>query len=413
MSDISTIPSRPPAKDRAGLRLGFSTRTGTAVLVCTLMSGAFPASAQYRQHNLVSDKAGLALHTDGNLLDPWGMAALPGGGFVVADALSGFVTFYSAQGGKLRAPVTVPPAPSLPPGTPGSPAGLVANPTSEFVISKNGKSAPALYLFSTLDGLICGWNPAVDPDNAVIILDNSTLSPFPASYTDLTMARNRFGQMVIYASDSGVSATQSNNDVEIYDGHFHLLRRFTDHSVRSDLTVYSARIVGEKVYVTFGGFTPLDGGVVDVFDTEGNMLRRFASSPPGGTLEAPWEVVLAPDGFGWASHRLLIGEVDSGEISVFDPESGVFLGPLADSHGKPIVIDGVWALIFTGGEVENNQNDLPLRLFFAAGCAFPPDYSPSLFGYISLESAGDDSQQDAPSQSLPLIRHKTRITRKD
>jgi uncharacterized protein (TIGR03118 family) len=378
------------------------------VLGCTLACWIIPASAQYKQFNLVSDKAGLARHTDGNLLDPWGMAALPDGGLIVADALSGFVTFYSSDGGTLRTPVTVPPAPSLPPGTPGSPAGLVANPTSEFVISKNGKSAPAAYLFSTLDGLICGWNPAVDPDHAVIIVDNSTLSPFPASYTDLTMARNRFGQMVIYATDSGVSATQSNNDVEIYDGSFHLLRRFTDHSVRSDLTAYSARIVGENVYVTYGGFTPLDGGVVDIFDTEGNMLRRFASNPPGGPLEAPWEVVLAPPGFGWASHQLLVGEVDSGEISVFNPATGAFLGQLADRQGRPIVIDGVWALIFRSGD----RTDIPLRLFFAAGCAFPPDYSPSLFGYISVANASDSAESEAAGLPLPLIRPKTRISRR-
>ena len=409
MKDNSIIRPRRVGMYRAGLKPSISMLTETAVLACTLMCWTIPASAQYKQYNLVSDKAGLAVHTDGNLLDPWGMAAFPGGGFIVADALSGFVTFYSNDGRALRAAVTVPPAPGLPPGTPGSPAGLVANPTSEFVISKNGKSAPALYLFSTLDGLICGWNPAVDPDNAVIIVDNSTLTPFPASYTDLTMAHNRFGQMVIYATDSGVSAAQSNNDVEIYDGYFHLLRRFTDHGVRSDLTAYSARIVGGNVYVTYAGFTPLDGGVVDVFDTEGNMLRRFASSPPGGPLEAPWEVVLAPPGFGWASHQLLVGEVDSGEISVFNPETGAFLGQLTDSHGKPIVIDGVWALIFRSGDRGEN----PPRLFFAAGCAFPPDYSPSLFGYISLADAGDGAELEAGSAPHPLIRPKTRIARKN
>ena len=406
MNDSSITPFRPVARYRAGFQPNFSVLSTAVVLACALMFETTPASAQYRQRNLVSDKAGLALHTDGNLLDPWGMAALPGGGFVVADAVSGFVTFYSKDGRTLRPPVTVPPAPGLPPGTPGSPTGLVANPTSEFVISKNGKSAPALYLFSTLDGLICGWNPDVDPENAVIIVDNSTHSPFPASYTDLTMARNRFGQMVIFVTDSGVSATQSNNDVEIYDGNFHLLRRFTDRNVRSDFTAYSARIVLGKVYVTYGGFTPLDGGVVDVFDTEGNMLRRFAESAPGGPLEAPWEVVVAPDGFGWASNKLLIGEVDSGDISVFDPVSGAFLGQLTDVRGKPIVIDGVWALIFTGEE----GDDASPRMYFAAGCDFPPEYTPSLFGFITSAISGEwEPLEETDNRSLPLVRPRTRI----
>jgi uncharacterized protein (TIGR03118 family) len=403
MRNNSMIPSQRLAKNGADLKHAFPVFIAAALLGCSLMLGAIPASAQYKQRNLVSDKAGMARHTDPKLLDAWGMAELPNGGFIVADALSGFVTFYTRDGKTLRSPVTVPAAPGLPPGTPGSPAGLVANPTSEFVISKNGKSAPALYLFSTLDGLICGWNPTVDQDDALIIVDNSTLSPFPASYTDLTMSRNKHGQMVIYATDSGVSATQSNNDVEIYDGKFNLLNRFTDPGAPADMTAYSARIANGRVYVTYAGFTPLDGGVVDIFDTEGNMLRRFAANPPGGPLEAPWEVVLAPDGFGWASHQLLIGEVDSGYISVFNSHTGAFLGQLTDVHGKPIAIDGVWALIFAHGEREDRSP----QLFFAAGCAFPPAYSPSLFGLITVADG------EADSLSLPMARPKSRISTRE
>jgi uncharacterized protein (TIGR03118 family) len=369
------------------------------------MLGATPASAQYKQLNLVSDHAGLARYTDGNLLNPWGMAELPGGGFIVADALSGFVTFDSAEGKMLRTPVTVPAAPIFPSGTPGSPAGLVANPTSEFVISKNGKSAPALYLFSTLDGLICGWNPAVDPDNAVIIIDRSTLTPFPASYADVSMARNKYGQMVLYATDSGASATQSNNDVEVYDGNFNLLGRFTDPTAPSNMTAYSARPVNGRIYVTYAAFTPLAGGVLDVFDTEGNMLRRIAANALGGPLEAPWEVVQAPDGFGWASHQLLVGNVDSGQISVFNSQSLAYLGQLTDPHRKPIAIDGLWALVFARTGIEGG---LP-QMFFAAGCTFPPDYSPSLFGVISLGNGGASLGQEASSSHLPLARPKSRF----
>jgi uncharacterized protein (TIGR03118 family) len=372
-----------------------------AAMLCIFLIVPIGASAQYRQKNLVSDTAGMAKHTDPNLIDAWGMAEAPGG-FAVADALSGFVSFYSHDGKALRSPVVVPPAPGLPAGTPGSPAGLVANPTSEFVISKNGKSAPALYLMATLDGLICGWNPKVDPDNAVIIVDNSAASPFPASYDDLTMARNKYGEMVIFATDSGISATQSNNDVEIYDGNFHLRNRFTDPSAPSDMTAYSARIVNGQVFVTFAGFTPADGGVVDVFDTEGNMLSRFAANSSSGPLQAPWEAILAPEGFGWASHQLLIGEVDSGLISVFNPKTGAYLGPLSDVHGKPLFIDGVWALIFSHAD----GDDKSPQLFFAAGCSFPPEFSPSLFGVISVTGKGSDDGKngDDSRDSRPHYR---------
>lgn len=53
----------------------------------------------------------MAPHTDPNLLDAWGMAELPDGGFIVADALSGFVTFYSSNGKTQRPPITDPAAP--------------------------------------------------------------------------------------------------------------------------------------------------------------------------------------------------------------------------------------------------------------------------------------------------------------
>jgi len=358
------------------------------VVALTFVIADGRAAAQFNATNLVSDQSGLARYTDPNLLDAWGMAELPGGGFIVADALSGFVTFYSRSGKTLRSPVTVPASPSLPPGTPGSPAGVVANRTSEFVISKDGKSAPALYLFSTLDGMICGWSPEVDPDNAVIIVDNSTRSPIPDSYTDLSMARNKHGQMVLFATDSGISPTQSNNDVEMYDGNFNLLGHFTDPTAPPDKTAYSARPVKGKLYVTYAGFTPNDGGVVDIFDTDGNMLRRFAANSPGGPLEAPYWVVTAPEGFGWASHQLLISEVDSGEISVFNPKTGEFLGALSDTHGNPLIIDGVWATVFAQG------SESP-ELFFAAGCAFPPDYSPSLFGLIKVAQDDGGNREEA------------------
>jgi hypothetical protein len=140
------------------------------------------------------------------------------------------------------------------------------NPTSNYVITKNGKSAPAILLIATLDGLICGWNPAVDPDNAVIVIDNSTESPFPAGYDDLSFARNRDGNMVMYVTDGGQTLATANNWIEIYDGNFNLLRTFTDAFAPDAQTVYSARPVDGKIYVTTAAFTKGQGGAVDVFD---------------------------------------------------------------------------------------------------------------------------------------------------
>ena len=41
------------------------------------------------------------------------------------------------------------------------------------------------------------------------------------------------------------------------------------------------------------------GGFVDVFDTEGNLVKHFASHDP---LHSPWGIALAPDDFGSMSN---------------------------------------------------------------------------------------------------------------
>lgn len=69
-------------------------------------------------------------------------------------------------------------APVCPAGTLGTPTGFVVNDNSEFVISKNGKSGPAFFIFATLDGTISGWNPEVDLHHAVIMVDYSKKRPY-------------------------------------------------------------------------------------------------------------------------------------------------------------------------------------------------------------------------------------------
>ena len=65
-----------------------------------LLLGTMSAVAQnsYQQTNLVSDMAGAAAHTDPKLINPWGIAFVPGRPFWVADNNSGFSTIYDANG---------------------------------------------------------------------------------------------------------------------------------------------------------------------------------------------------------------------------------------------------------------------------------------------------------------------------
>ena len=62
----------------------------------------------YSWSNFQSDIAGAALHTDRNLVNPWGMAASSGGTIWVADNGTGVSTLYGQNGSKNSLTVTIP-----------------------------------------------------------------------------------------------------------------------------------------------------------------------------------------------------------------------------------------------------------------------------------------------------------------
>jgi len=369
--------------------------TKLAVALATAMGwlafNAGPALAQYHQVNLTGYQPGM-----GRFLDPklngWGMLALADGSFCVANASTGVATLYNQSGKPLPLVVTVPPAPSQPFGPVGSPAGIVYNPTSEFVISKNGRSAPAQFIFATLDGTISGWNPVVDPCNAIIIIDNYEELPFAASYDGLALGQNSKGQNVLYAADGGNGPTISNNRFDMLDGAFQSLGSFTDPSVSREYpgnTAFQVEYEDGKLFVTFGGFTAPFGGVVDVFDADGNLLtpNHFAANAPGaGPLVNPWGIARAPAHFGKFSNALLIGNVEDGKINAFNPDTGAFLGPLTDSNNNPIVIPGLWDLSFGNGRNNGRAN----QLFFDAGFDAANPSGNGLFGVILATGAHGD-----------------------
>jgi uncharacterized protein (TIGR03118 family) len=338
----------------------------------------------YQQINLVGYQDGMAPHTDPNL-NGWGMDFAPGGPFCVADQIPGVATFYDRSGQVLPQVVTIPAAPGHPLGPVGRPTGVVYNPTSDFVISENGRSAPALFLFDARDGTISGWNPAVDPDHAIIMVDNSTEAPSRADYTGLVIAQNSHGQNVLYAADF------HNNKIDRFDGGFHSLGSFTDPVVPTQYPVHTAWQVEEingQVWVTFASHKPGPyGGVVDVFDTDGNLLtpNHFAANAPGGPLENPWGIVQAPANFGAFSNDILIGNVEgAGNINAFDPVTGAYLGQLQHPDGTPIAIPGLWDLTFGG---DSAKDGLSKQLYFDAGPNVPNPAGNGLFGRII--AAGD------------------------
>ena len=339
-------------------------------------------AAQYVETDLTGYTQGQNTRYIDPNLNAWGMARLPNGIYAVADTCPGVITFYESSGRPLPLVITVPPAPSQPFGPVGSPAGLVFNSSGDFVISANGRSAPALLIIATLDGTISGWNPYVDPTNAIIMVDNSTES-IPASYTGLTVARDH-GRNILYAADDGYTPDFSNNRFDMLDGQFQSIGSFTDPNVLSQYPGYTAYGVENedgKLFVTYTNFSPPLGGVVDIFDYAGNLLtpNHFAANQGGaGPLTSPWAITRAPSHFGQFSNAILIGNVEEGKINAFS-DSGEFLGPLLHSDNTPIVIPGLWDFDFAPG---NGHAGPGPHLYFTAGPTLDDFCGNGLFGFI-------------------------------
>jgi uncharacterized protein (TIGR03118 family) len=75
-------------------------------------------------------------------------------------------------------------------------------------------------------------------------------------------------------------------------------------------------------------------GFVDVFATDGHLVRRFASR---GTLNSPWGVAQASSAFGRFSGDILVGNLGDGRINVFN-SAGDFRDQLSGVDGRPLTI---------------------------------------------------------------------------
>src|ERR1700720_1576517 len=333
------------------------------------------ASAQYKRTDLVSNGPGPAPFTDPHLVNAWGLVALPTSPWWGSDNGTGFSTLYNGAGQQVQLFVTVPPAPTSPAGTLGTPTGIVGNISTnatDFTITENGQSQRSIFIFATLDGTISGWNPAIGGatgnSHATIAADRSDVG---AVYTGLAIATNQAGQTFLYAADDG-----PNRRVDMFDGAFHLVKSFDDDSaIPRNFTPYGIQTVNGNIWVTFTALNKAQGGFVDVFDTDGNLVKHFAVHGP---LHSPWGIALAPADFGPMSNAILISNnISRGRINAFNPETGQFLGPLRDASGNPIEIDNVWSLQFGHGATNNGATN---QLFFTAG---PNAYANGLFGVIT------------------------------
>jgi uncharacterized protein (TIGR03118 family) len=242
----------------------------------------------------------------------------------------------------------------------------------------------AIFMWVTEDGTISGWNPGVDPTNAVIMVDRSE-KPRPgdgAVYKGATIAEIEGHRYIL-------AANFRSSRIEVFDSSFKRVHisddAFDDDRLPEGFAPFNVQALGPNVYVTYAkqndtrhDDVPADGfGYVSVFSKRGKLLARLQHGP---WLNAPWGLVLTPADFGEFSHTLLVANFGGGTIAAFNPLTGTFLGNLLNPDGSTLNIDGLWGLGFGNGGASGPGN----MLFFTAG---PNAETNGLFGSLTPVAA--------------------------
>jgi uncharacterized protein (TIGR03118 family) len=365
--------------------LNCSTPTGSIAQSATLTVTAMaaPGSARHlvpgreevrvRRTDLVADVTGTrALRSDVNLSDPWGVALSGKLPAVVASRRSNSSISYDGVGGAYALPA--PPLLHLPDSTRGvafGAAGVVSNLGDGFIVSSAGKSAPAQLLYAGRSGVIAAWSPEVDTGAALSMFaaDDS------AAYTGLAIATSSTpSESHLYAADF------RNGRIDVFDTAF---RRqtptstkfaFADPALPPGYAPFGIALIDDLVYVAYAQRSPtsfadpVSGpglGMIGVFTPRGDFITRLVAA--GGVLDAPWAIVRAPAGGGFAFGRegraLLVGNTGDGTINAFDPATGTLLGSLTDERGAVLVIPRLHGLAFGNDCAAQPQT----TLFFSAG----------------------------------------------
>src|SRR5205085_9564761 len=132
------------------------------------------------------------------------------------------------------------------------------------------------------------------------------------------------------------------NGVDVFDATFQFVKSFTDSTVPAGYAPFGIQAIGGQLYVTFAKqLAPANqddqagpgDGYVDVFNTNGTVVKRFATR---GALNSPWGVALAPAGVGGFSGDLLLGNFGDGRIGPYEPATVSVIAFRGEGHADPV-----------------------------------------------------------------------------
>jgi uncharacterized protein (TIGR03118 family) len=348
---------------------------GLACASALPLPSAHAQTNSYKQTNLVSDTAGMAANMDAKLVNPWGIAFIPGNPFWISDNNSGFTTLYD-QNGALNGSFTV--APPNGSSNPATPTGIVA-PPSGAGFNVNGQ--PGIFIFDTEDGTISAWTGGA---SSILTVDNSAIpaAATGAVYKGLALIKNATGSFLL-------ATNFRSGKVEVYDTTFKQTQILGAGAFNDPAPPAVPAGSGSPGYAPFGikainvnntamvvvtyalQDTPMHdplhiagAGFVDLFSADGTMLRRITSD---SHLNAPWGVVIPPASFGsfGASGNLLVGNFGDGTINAYNFASGAFVDQMKDQNGTVIANASLWDMVFGGGGSSGDAN----TMYITAGLA--------------------------------------------
>ena len=304
-------------------------------------SGYHPAprhDLKLNQVNLASDLPGVAPLLDPDLKNPWGISHAPTSPLWVSNQGTNSSTLYTLPPGS--ATVTkVPTVRVTMAGSVAGPTGQVNNTGTGFVLSNGTVSAPAAFIFATLDGHIEAWSPMVDQliGNAE---DKATVAG--AAYTGLAIASTSHGDRLF-------AANFAQGRVDVFDSAFRPVRiakwQFRDPRLPRGYLPFNTQALNGDIFVAYDKANPVTHrqavgrglGVVDEFSPDGRLISRITS---GGALNAPWGLAIAPASWGHAAGSLLVGNFGDGRINILAKQGHHFAHQITGlvrvtSTGKP------------------------------------------------------------------------------
>jgi len=322
------------------------------------------AATSFSQLNLVTDDQTVnhAKIPDDALKNVWGISYGPTSPFWVSNNGTGTSTLYNVNPltnatSKLGLTVSIP-------GN-GSVTGQVFNGNSTTFKGDR-------FIFVSEDGTVSGWRGALGTTAETLVAGSS--ANIYKGVAEATISGNSY----IYAANFKSGAIDVINGASGAPG---LSGNFIDPNLPSGYAPFNIQNLNDKLYVTYAFHTPGSGdetidahlGLVDVFNTQGDLLNRIAS---GGTLNAPWGLAIAPSSFGQFAGDLLVGNFGDGRINAFNLTTHHFDGQLTGTDGTPLSIDGLWALtVGNGGGAGSTQS-----IYFSAG---PNGEKNGLFGTVA------------------------------